>query len=148
MKVNLRSILIIIGVILVVSAAFFIVTATKSSPVVMELKMPKDGKDASEYKDISSKLTVVLLKNDMIYGYYGNNVQDGKTFALTELRKELLEGIKKYSLDSFVVVIKPLKAATYKNTVDVLDEMSINAIKRYAMEDASKKEKSFLKIDE
>jgi hypothetical protein len=110
--------------------------------------MPKDGKDASEYKDISSKLTLVLLKNDMIYGYYGNNVRDGKTFALTELRKELLEGIKKYSLDSFTVLIKPLEAATHKNTVDVLDEMSINAIKQYAMADPSKEEKSFLKIDE
>ena len=34
-----------------------------------------------------------------------------------------------------VVVIKPTDDATYKNTVDMLDEMTINDVKRYAMVD-------------
>ena len=148
MNVTLKSILIIIGVIFVISVAFFIITATVSSPTVMELNMPRDGKQTSSYDDVSSKLTIVLLKDDMIYGYHGNNVKDGKTFTYPELRTELREGIKRYSLDSFVVLIKPSKAATYKNTVDVLDEMSINVIKRFEMLDASKEERSHLKIDE
>ena len=33
----------------------------------------------------------------------------------------------------FVVIIKPNDEATYKNTVDILDEMTINQVKRYAM---------------
>jgi biopolymer transport protein ExbD len=33
----------------------------------------------------------------------------------------------------FVVVIKPSSEATYKNTVDILDEMTINNVKRFAM---------------
>jgi biopolymer transport protein ExbD len=33
----------------------------------------------------------------------------------------------------FVVVIKPNSDATYKNTVDILDEMTINAVKRFAL---------------
>lgn len=33
----------------------------------------------------------------------------------------------------FVVIIKPDEDATYKNTVDILDEMTINQVKRYAM---------------
>ena len=33
----------------------------------------------------------------------------------------------------FVVIIKPTKDATYKNTVDILDEMTINQVKTYAM---------------
>jgi biopolymer transport protein ExbD len=33
----------------------------------------------------------------------------------------------------FVVVIKPTAEATYKNTVDILDEMTINNVKRFAM---------------
>jgi biopolymer transport protein ExbD len=35
----------------------------------------------------------------------------------------------------FVVVIKPDQDATYKNTVDILDEMTINGVKRFAMID-------------
>ena len=148
MKVTLKSILIIIGIILVISVAFFFITATVSSPTVMELNMPRDGKQTSNYDDVSSKLTIVLLRDDMIYGYHGNSVSDGKAFSYAELRSELTEGIKRYSLDSFVVLIKPLKAATYKNTVDVLDEMSNNAIKRFEMLDVSKEERTHLKIDE
>ena len=148
MNVTLKSILIIIGIIFIISVAFFIITATVSSPTVMELKMPRDGKQARSYDDVSSKLTIVLLKDDMIYGYHGNSVRDGKAFSYADLRNELREGIKRYSLDSFVVLIKPLKAATYKNTVDVLDEMSNNAIKRFEMLDANKEEREHLKIDE
>jgi biopolymer transport protein ExbD len=33
----------------------------------------------------------------------------------------------------FVVIIKPNEEATYKNTVDMLDEMTINQVKRFAM---------------
>jgi biopolymer transport protein ExbD len=33
----------------------------------------------------------------------------------------------------FVVIIKPDSEATYKNTVDILDEMTINGVKTYAM---------------
>ncbi|MBS1919209.1 MAG: biopolymer transporter ExbD [Bacteroidetes bacterium] len=34
---------------------------------------------------------------------------------------------------NFVVIIKPDADATYKNTVDILDEMTINNVKRFAM---------------
>ena len=43
-----------------------------------------------------------------------------------------------------VVVIKPDAEATYKNTVDILDEMAINNIKRYAMVDLFEIEKELV----
>lgn len=43
-------------------------------------------------------------------------------------------GDKTSCLDKdLVIVIKPDDDATYKNTVDILDEMTINAVKRFAM---------------
>ncbi len=48
----------------------------------------------------------------------------------------------------FVVVIKPDEEATYKNTVDILDEMTINDVKRYAMVKISDTEKELIKATE
>ena len=44
-----------------------------------------------------------------------------------------------------VVVIKPDDEATYKNTIDILDEMAINDVKRYAMVDLFPVEKELIK---
>jgi len=48
----------------------------------------------------------------------------------------------------FVVIIKPNEEATYKNTVDILDEMTINQVKRYAMVKVLKEEDELIKATE
>ena len=48
----------------------------------------------------------------------------------------------------FVVVIKPNKEATYKNTVDILDEMTINQVKRFALVDITDDENMLIKATE
>ena len=55
---------------------------------------------------------------------------------------------KKKSTDpkEFVVVIKPNKESTYKNTVDALDEMTINDVKRYALVDISEVENQLITV--
>jgi len=47
-----------------------------------------------------------------------------------------------------VIVIKPDEEATYKNTIDILDEMAISAIKRYAMVDLFPAEKLLIQTTE
>jgi len=48
----------------------------------------------------------------------------------------------------FVVIIKPNDEATYKNTVDILDEMTINQVKRYAMVKVLPDENALIKATE
>jgi biopolymer transport protein ExbD len=58
-------------------------------------------------------------------------------------------GNQKSCLDrDFVVVIKPNEESTYKNVVDILDEMTINVVKRYALVDISEGENSLIKATE
>ena len=48
----------------------------------------------------------------------------------------------------FVVIIKPSKDATYKNTVDILDEMTINQVRTYAMVKLLDQEYELIKVTE
>ncbi len=45
-------------------------------------------------------------------------------------------------------MIKPNEEATYKNTVDILDEMTINQVKRFAMVKIADTEKDLIKATE
>ena len=144
MKFKWRSLVIILIAVVVISAVFFIFTSTLSSPTVMELNMPRDENGVSNYQTSNSKLTLVLLKNDMIFGYFGNDIINGSILEIKEVRKIIAQGVQKFTRDSLIVIIKPSKEATYKNSVDVLDEMTINKISRYEMIDLSKEEKEFL----
>jgi len=47
-----------------------------------------------------------------------------------------------------MVIIKPTKDATYKNTVNILDEMKIDDVKRYALVDISPDEYKFISATE
>ena len=48
----------------------------------------------------------------------------------------------------FVVILKPNEDATYKDLVDLLDEMLINDVKRYALVDITPIEDQLIKLTE
>lgn len=119
---------------------FFIFTATMSTPSEMDLFMPKDTKKDEELNKVknSGALTVLLAKNNEVYYYEGQLAPDASNFKSTnfkEIRNIIIDKKKNTPPDDFVVIIKPNEEATYKNTVDMLDEMTINDVKRYAMVD-------------
>lgn len=119
---------------------FFIFTTTMSQPTSMQLFLPKDTDKPEEQNKLkaSGALTLLLGKNNVVYYYEGELLPDGSNFKTTgfkDIRNIILD--KKRSTDEkdFMVVIKPDNEATYKNTVDILDEMTINDVKRYALVD-------------
>lgn len=157
---------------------FFIFTATMSSPSTMDLNMPKDTDKPEEETKAkqSGALTVMLGKNDQVYYYEGELAPDGSNFKQTTfkgIRDEIIrkkkEVIANYrgnaaceakakakgkdpraecADEDFIVVIKPNEEATYKNTVDILDEMTINQVKRFAMVKIADTEKDLIKATE
>lgn len=145
---------------------FFIFTTTMSTPATMKLFMPKDEKDKEKQTEVkeSGALTIMLGKGNGVYYYEGQLKPDGsnfKTSTFKDIRKEIIDkkqqvmengrrlGYPKDTLDKdFVVVIKPNSEATYKNTVDMLDEMTINQVHRFALIDITEDENKLIKATE
>ena len=129
---------------------FFIFTTTMSQPTSMNLAMPKDTDKPDETNLVkeSGSLTLMLGKRDHIYYYFGNDPATMQTTNYKDLRKIILDKKKTTPADDYFIIIKPDKEASYKNAVDVLDEMSINDIKRYAMVDPTPDEYSKIQATE
>ena len=129
---------------------FFIFTSTMAQPTAMNLFMPKDvdkPEDQNKVKE-SGAFTIMLGKQDVVYYYEGLDPTKIQTATFKTIRDEIIRKRKSTNPEDLVVIIKPTEHATYKNTVDMLDEMTINEIKRYAMVDISKVENELINITE
>jgi len=132
---------------------FFIFTTTMSQPTAMKLFLPKDTEKPEEQNKIkaSGALTILLGKNSNIFYYEGELAPNGANFKSTnfkEIRDVIINKKKSTDPKDFVVVIKPGPESTYKNTVDMLDEMTINDVKRYAMVDIAEAELQLVRASE
>ncbi len=134
---------------------FFMLATTLSKPTSMTLTVPDKDEDKKEIETeplkASKVLTVFLGRNDDVFLLDGIAADDDKApdelkkvrFG-TELRDAIFKSQKRINSQNekdaegnlpFVVVIKPTVVSTYKNVVDILDEMAITKTKRYAMVD-------------
>ena len=148
MKKRWGVILLIIGILTIACIGYFTFTSTISSPTTMSLFIPRDSaKDSvDQYSGVKTKLTLILLKDDKVFGYYGDSIKGGRSVSLDETDKSIIHGWQLISKDSLIIVIKPSEAASYKATVDILDKMSINKIEKFSMTDVNKQEKEFLEM--
>lgn len=122
---------------------FFIFTTTMSQAKAMNLVLPDDKpvNDPTTAAD-SKTISLILGGDNVIYYYYGLHTENilQTDYAATGLRQVIQDKIKKlhtlYGKDGeIVVLIKPTGGATYKNVIDVMDEMLINDVKKYVMVD-------------
>jgi biopolymer transport protein ExbD len=123
---------------------FFIFTTTMSQPKSMSLIMPKDTGTATPIKE-SGALTIIPTEKGNFYYYEGffkpAHVQ---VCTLKEVRNIVLNKMSRTPGQDFSVVLKPTEAASYGNVVDLLDEMTIANVKRYALAVISPEEKTYL----
>ncbi|MHA4895801.1 ExbD/TolR family protein [Pedobacter sp. PWIIR3] len=112
---------------------FFMLTTSLSKPIAMDIAKPDESEDAWTELPASRTMTILLGANNQIAWYMG---VDGKSepsvTTFSGIQKFILENKNKVSLangnnprKSLVVIIKPTKASSYKNFVDIMDELNI-----------------------
>lgn len=133
---------------------FFIFTTTMSQATAMKLILPKDAdkpEDQNKAKQ-SGVITILLGKDNNVFYYEGeltNNASNFLSSNFHDIRDVLIK--KKNSvkeLKDFVVILKPSDECTYRNVVDILDEMTINVCTRYALVDITDIETLLIKKSE
>lgn len=141
---------------------FFVFTTTMSKPTVMKMNEPKDDTPPDQQMKVkeSAVMTLLLGKQDQIYYYFGTLSPDSasqqfKTSNFKDIRQIILD--KRNSVpdgdkpkSDLMYIIKADKDAKFKNVIDILDEMSINAIPagHYAEVDISDTEAELIKKTE
>ena len=133
---------------------FFVFTTSMTKPMAMKLVTPNDKDSSSESLICEScVLTVMLDKDDKIFYYEGmpgnNAVVKETSFSTDGIRNVLLQKLKavkasKGTTDDMVLIIKPGAASAFKNFVDMADEVTINNIKHYFIDEMNDTDKQML----
>jgi biopolymer transport protein ExbD len=129
---------------------FFMLTTSLSKPKSMDLTLPdKDPNDKTPPVKVDENRTMTIMmgeNNKMVY-YMGllvapkvgpKDIAYGKDGIRRELLKQKRE-VLAYSAalgkpkNGIIVIIKPTKKSSYKNLVDMLDEMAITGVDTYAI---------------
>ncbi|WP_214229460.1 biopolymer transporter ExbD [Pedobacter sp. B4-66] len=123
---------------------FFMLTTSLSKSQAMDVAKPVVDIPDQPYP-ASRTITVLLGKNNSIVWYNGEMEKATPQRAdfrvinrvLAQNKKEIARLHGNDPGKFMVVIIKPTEKSTYKNFVDVLDEMSIIDIKSYLIDDKS-----------
>lgn len=121
---------------------FFVFTTSMMSPTVLKLAMPDDTRDPTPVK--CSECFSIIVHGDGKTRWYacrdGVPIERGvgELSNPSGLRQAILGKLaamtaKGQDPRELVVLIKPLDEANYHAVVEVLDEMIINGITRYAI---------------
>ncbi|MFP9118214.1 ExbD/TolR family protein [Flavobacterium sp. RNTU_13] len=139
---------------------FFMLTTTLSKPQSMPLAMP-DKSEKPDPTDVTKipeerMMTILIGKDNKLLWYMGKFESPKMppteaSFGKNGIRKEILKNTafaKQYAKkpdEGLIVNIKASDAASYKNLVDILDEMAINKVQLYAIGDITPAEIDLLK---
>jgi len=139
---------------------FFMLTTTLAKPQAMDLAMPdKEKQDQQELTIADNRTMTILLGADNRLEWYMGLVDKPLTppqvdnYGRNGIRKALVENAKKVIAATgdpskgLIVLIKPSDQSNYRNFVDILDEMKVSNIDRYAIVEISDPDIELLKRD-
>ncbi|CAL1520857.1 biopolymer transporter ExbD [Chitinophaga sp. MM2321] len=133
---------------------FFMLTTTMTKPKTMELIMPRSDGDPMPLSD-KKALTVILGPDNRIAWYEGigddpamppqvNYTSFANKNGIRDVIIRKKEAVYRAShKNELMILIKADKAAHYENVVDIMDEMLINQVSRYAIVDIGLKEAAY-----
>ena len=134
---------------------FFVFTTTMSQLTAMNMNEPKDEKDKEMKVKNSGAMTILLGKGNQVYYYYGqldpNTISEQfKSTNFKDIRKLILDKKVATPIDDLMYIIKSDKSSTFKNAIDILDEMVISAVPpgHYAEVDMTPVEEMLIKQTE
>jgi biopolymer transport protein ExbD len=112
---------------------FFVFTTTMSQSTAMNMNEPKDDPNQQMKVKNSGAMTILLGKGDQVYYYYGQLMpetisQDFKSTNFKGIRELILQKKKSTPLDDLMYIIKSDEKSTFKNAIDILDEMTISEV--------------------
>lgn len=130
---------------------FFMFTTNFTKPNVMDLGLPaKDINNPIPPVDIDQKnqVTFIIGKDDRVFYHQSNS----KELTTDNLKETDFSGIKISKIISeayqrapkpeiFTVIVKPTDDSSYKNFVDMLDNIAISKKERYGITDIKSWEK-------
>lgn len=140
---------------------FFMLATTMSKPTAMSVFFPDKTDETKNAVKASGVLTLFLGANDKVHYLDGIAADDDKSQSAlktigygSELRRVIFAAQRRVRTtinqqtpgnETLIVVIKPTSVSSFKNMVDVLDEMAITKSKRYALvDDLTNSEKDVL----
>ncbi len=112
---------------------FFVFTTTMAQPTAMSMNEPKDDPNQQLKVKNSGAMTILLGKGNQVYYYYGQLMpetisQDFKSTTFKGIRALILEKKKSTPIDDLMYIIKSDDRSTFKNAIDILDEMAISDV--------------------
>jgi len=135
---------------------FFMLTTSLAKMKAIDIAKPVPIEDITNLQayPASRTMTILLGENNQVVYYMGEteyaNMQLSNVTSIKEhiISNKLMVAKTHNNLkdQQLIVIIKPTKTSTYKNFVDIIDEMSITAVQSYAIDDKyiSERERNFM----
>ncbi len=134
---------------------FFVFTTTMSQSTAMNMNEPKDDPNQELKVKNSGAMTILLGKSDQVYYYFGQLQADKlseefKSTNFKDIRKLIADKKNATPIGDLMYIIKSDNNSTFKNAIDILDEMSICAVPpgHYAEVDMTPTEELLIKQTE
>ena len=134
---------------------FFVFTTTMSEDMALHLIMPKDDQVGTQVPQ-SGAVTIIPDEKNIWY-YQGELSADSTNMIaisydnINNFRSRIM-GLRNRLIaahgddEKLMVMIKPTATAAFSNMVDMLDEMKICGVKRYALMDITEPEEKMIAL--